>query len=386
MAVLEPLAAGLLPSGIRARIIRRINGLDMHVLEAGAEPAGRPLVLLLHGFPELAYSWRKVMGPLADAGFHVVAPDQRGYGRTTGWSAGYDQDLRPFSMLRLASDALALVYAMGRTHVAAVIGHDFGSPVAAWCAVTRPDVFRAAVLMSAPFGGTPFAMVGSPARTNDPPAPGDLDADLKCLPRPRKHYQRYFATRAANADLLDDPRGLSDFLRAYFHAKSADWSGNHPTRLADGSAAQLARMPDYYIMDLAKTMPENVAPLMPTPDAIAACRWLTAAELAVYTAEYRRTGFQGGLNWYRARFEPALNADLTLYANGTLDVPSMFVAGRSDWGVYQMPGAYERMQSTACTHMLGCHLIDGAGHWVMQEQPDAVAALLIAFLEEVGAA
>ena len=386
MANLEPLAAGLLPSGVRARVIAGINGLDMHILEAGAAPAGRPLLLLLHGFPELAYSWRKIMGPLASAGYHVVAPDQRGYGRTTGWSADYDQDLRPFSMLRLAADALALVYALGHTHVAAVIGHDFGSPVAAWCAVTRPDVFRTAVLMSAPFGGTPSVSVGPDGRAVDHPAPTALDTALARLPRPRKHYQRYFATRAANADMRSDGHGLADFLRAYFHAKSADWSGNHPTRLDDGSAAQLARMPDYYVMDLAKTMPENVAPLLPTPAEVAACRWLTEAELAVYTAEYRRTGFQGGLNWYRARFEAELNADLALYANATLDVPSMFMAGRSDWGVYQVPGAYERMQSTACTRMLGCHLIDGAGHWVMQEQPDAVAALLIAFLEEVGAA
>src|SRR6201982_4014697 len=122
-----------LPPGIRSRHVDDINGLSLHVLETGYETGGRPCILLLHGFPELAYSWRKVMLPLAAAGFHVVAPDQRGYGRTTGWSADYDGDLAPFRMLNLARDALELVHALGRRQVAAVVGHDFGAPVSAWC-------------------------------------------------------------------------------------------------------------------------------------------------------------------------------------------------------------------------------------------------------------
>ncbi len=100
-----------LPSGIRSRIVPGVNGLDMHVLEAG-DP-GRPALLLLHGFPELAFSWRKVIGPLAAAGYHVIAPDQRGYGRTTGWDGRYDTDLRPFRLLNLVRDALALASALG---------------------------------------------------------------------------------------------------------------------------------------------------------------------------------------------------------------------------------------------------------------------------------
>src|SRR5690606_15092400 len=96
MSEIGPLAAGVLPQGVRARFIENVNGLRMHILEAGFETPGRPGLLLLHGFPELAYSWRKVMGPLSEAGFHVVAPDQRGYGRTTGWEDGYDADLWPF--------------------------------------------------------------------------------------------------------------------------------------------------------------------------------------------------------------------------------------------------------------------------------------------------
>ena len=144
-----------LPSGIRSRFVDDINGLSMHVLEAGFETKGRPCVLLLHGFPELAFSWRKVMPALAAAGYHVIAPDQRGYGRTTGWDANYDGDLASFRLLNLVRDALGLVSAFGYRHVDAVVGHDFGSSVAAWCALVRPDVFRSVVLMSAPFAGPP---------------------------------------------------------------------------------------------------------------------------------------------------------------------------------------------------------------------------------------
>src|ERR1700732_4681045 len=140
-----------LPPGIRSRFVDDINGLRMHVLEAGYETRGRPCVLLLHGFPELSFSWRKVMPDLAKAGYHVVAPDQRGYGRTAGWDANYDGDLASFRLLNLVRDALGLVSAFGYASVGAVIGHDFGSSVAARGALVRPDVFRSVVLMSAPF-------------------------------------------------------------------------------------------------------------------------------------------------------------------------------------------------------------------------------------------
>src|SRR5947208_9387254 len=191
-----------LPAGIRSRYVDGINGLRLHVLEAGFETKGRPCILLLHGFPELAFSWRKVMPTLAAAGYHVIAPDQRGYGRTTGWDADYDGDLAPFRLTNLARDALGLVSALGHRSVAAVVGHDFGAPVAAWCALVRPDVFRSVALMSAPFAGPPalpFDTVSNP-QPQGSPSP-DIHEELAKLSRPRKHYQWYYSTRPANADM-----------------------------------------------------------------------------------------------------------------------------------------------------------------------------------------
>ena len=371
-----------LPPGIRSRFVRNVNGLTMHVLEAGFDDPGRPCLLLLHGFPELAYSWRKVMLPLAEAGFHVVAPDQRGYGRTTGWDGDYDGDLGSFRFLNLVRDAVGLVFALGYRSVAAVIGHDFGSPVAAWCALLRPDVFRSVALMSAPFGGpppAPFNTANAPQREGAAAAP-DIDAELAALPRPRKHYQRYYTTREADDNMRNCPQGVHDFLRAYYHFKSADWENNKPFRLMSWSAGELTKLPTYYVMDLDKGMAETVAPEMPSEAEIAACKWLPDEELRVYSTEYSRNGFQGGLQWYRCARDPRYRTELQTFSGRTIDVPSVFIAGSSDWGVYQRPGNLERMQDAVCTRMRGVHLVDGAGHWVQQEQPQAVSELLIEFL------
>jgi pimeloyl-ACP methyl ester carboxylesterase len=350
----------------------------MHVLEAGHEGGPRPMLLLLHGFPELAYSWRATMPALADAGWHVVAPDQRGYGRTTGWTRAYDADLAPFRMVNLVRDALGLVAALGRTHVDAVIGHDFGSPVAAWCALMRPDVFRAVAMMSSPFSGPPpMPPLGGERGPRDPePA---LRA-LAALPRPRKHYQWYYSMPEADADMVGAPQGLHAFLRAYYHHKSADWPENRPFPLRAWEAEELAKLPTYYVMDLDADMAATVAPHMPSPEAIAACRWLPDDALRVYAGEYARTGFQGGLQWYRCRTTGRFLAEEQTWAGRTIDVPSLFVAGASDWGIHQVPGALEATRTRACTRMLGCELVEGAGHWVQQERPGEVVRLLLDFL------
>jgi pimeloyl-ACP methyl ester carboxylesterase len=374
-----------LPAGIRSRRVSGINGLTMHLLEAGFETASRPCVLLLHGFPELAYSWRKVMLPLAAAGYHVVAPDQRGYGRTTGWDADYDGDLFSFRILNIVRDALGLVFALGHRSVAAVVGHDFGSPVAAYCALARPDVFRSVVMMSAPFAGTPMLPFDTIGETQAAPSRPKFLDDLAALPRPRKHYHWYYSERGANDNMRNAPQGIHAFLRAYYHHKSADWKQNRPFRLAEWSAAELARLPTYYVMDLDRGMAETVAAEMPSVSEIAACTWLSDDELRVYSTEYARTGFQGGLQWYRCRTVGTPNADLELFSGRTIDVPSAFIAGASDWGVYQKPGDLEQMQQSACTQMRFCHLIPGAGHWVQQEQPERVSELLLAFLQQTPA-
>ena len=242
MTDLSPLTDAALPAGIRSRFVDGVNGLRMHLLEAGFEDGRRPCVLLLHGFPELAFSWRKVMVPLAAAGFHVIAPDQRGYGRTTGCDTAYDCDLRSFGLLNIVRDTLGLVSALGFRSVAAVVGHDFGSPVAAWCALVRPDVFHSVILMSAPFPGPPTLPFDTAAGKPDGGAKAassgaSLHEKLARLDPPRKHYQWYYSTRQANPDMHHCPQGVHAFLRAYYHYKSADWTRNNPVPLKSFTAS-----------------------------------------------------------------------------------------------------------------------------------------------------
>jgi pimeloyl-ACP methyl ester carboxylesterase len=374
-----------LPPAIRSRFVDNINGLQMHVLEAGYETPGRPCVLLLHGFPELAFSWRRVMPVLAAAGYHVIAPDQRGFGRTTGWDASYDCDLHPFRLLNLVRDALGLVSAFGYRSIAAVIGHDSGSSAAAWCALVRPDVFRSVALMSAPFAGPPPLPFNTADAPYTPKPVDPVHQELAALPRPRKHYQWYYSTREANADMHRAPQGVHNFLRAYYHHKSADWKDNKPYPLKGWTAAELAKLPTYYVMDLNRNMAETVAEEMPSASEIASNRWLPDNELAYYSAEYARTGFQGGLQWYRCNTSGAFAAEQETWSGRHIDVPSCFISGKQDWGTYQRPGVFETMQSTACSRMIDCYLIDGAGHWVQQEQPEEVNRLLLAFLQQARA-
>jgi pimeloyl-ACP methyl ester carboxylesterase len=387
IASLPPYGNGTLPPGIRSRIVPNVNGLAVHILEAGYESTGRPALLLLHGFPELAYSWRKVMLPLAAAGYHVIAPDQRGYGRTTGWDDAYDADPDPFRVLNMVRDAMGLVFALGYRQVAAVVGHDAGSPVAAWSALIRPDVFRSVALMSSPFGGVPSIPFNT---ANGAPPPrramtdDELDAELAKLPRPRKYYRNYQRKPGSNEDMLHAPQGLHAFFRAYYHYKSADWKGNKPHPLKALTAEEMAQIPTYYVMDKDKGMAETVAAEMPSAAEIAACKWLTDAEVGVYVTEYSRTQFNGALQGYRVRRgeDPKSIAEMRTFSGRTIDVPACFIGGKSDWGTYQTPGAVESMQKTACSRFVNITLIEGAGHWVAQEQPEEVTRLLLQFLQD----
>ena len=355
--------AALLPEGAAVRRVETATGLSVRLIEL-APGADRPLALLLHGFPELAFSWREVMPALAALGFHVVAPDQRGYGGTAG-PAGKARCAAP----RLAADAAALLHALGRGRAELLVGHDFGAVVSAWAALVRPDLFRAVVLMSAPFGGPPGWETPSPLGL------GALDAGLATLDRPRKHYQVYFSGAQADADMRGAPEGVAAFLHAYVHMKSGDWAGNAPEPLPDARPETLARLPEYYVMDRAATMPESVRPHAPAGFA----DWLPPEALAVYADAFAARGFQEALDWYAAQTDPELLEGLRLWAGRRIEVPAAFVAGARDWGIHQKPGDLARMETAACADWRGATLVEGAGHWVQQEAPEAVAAALARF-------
>ncbi len=375
---------GTLPAGIRSRYVDNNNGLRMHLLEAGFETPGRRCLVLLHGFPEIAYTWRHQLLPLAAMGFHVVAPDLRGYGRTATAPVSFDDDLLPYSMLNRVADVLGVARALGYDKVAGVVGHDWGSPTAAWCALVRPDVFQSVVLMSTPFAGPPSLPLDTANGAKASVQPFDIEKELAALPRPRKHYWWYYSTREANADLWHAPQGVHELLRAYFYYKSADWKGNQPFALKARTATELAKLPTYYVMDLNQTIAQTVAAKMPSAREIAACRWMTDNDLDVYSSEYNRTGFQGGLNAYRVLTSPVDYDELSSFSGRTIEVPSCFIGGAHDWGVRQSPGAFEGMQRGALRHLLGAHLIEDAGHSLAEEQPERVNRVLIEFFKDAG--
>jgi pimeloyl-ACP methyl ester carboxylesterase len=176
------------------------------------------------------------------------------------------------------------------------------------------------------------------------------------------------------------PQGVSDLLRALYHFKSADWKGNKPYPLKSWTAAELAKMPSYYIMDLDKGIAETMATAMPSKAEVAACKWMTDEDLRVYSAEFIRTGFQGGLNYYRA----GSGAEIKAFAGRKIDVPACYIGGESEWAVYQTPGAFEGMRSV-CTQLLGIHLVPKAGHSLAEERPDEVNRIFIDFLGQVTA-
>ena len=184
-------------------------------------------------------------------------------------------------------------------------------------------------MMSAPFGGTsalPFDTAEDLPEATVTDRQSIYD-DLAALPRPRKHYQRYYTTRGANENMWHASQGIHDFIRGYYHFKSADWEGNEPYRLEARTAAEWAKMPNYYIMQASQSMAETVAEVMPSAADIAANRWLPDSALSVYAEEYGRTGFQGGLNGYRMGGSGIGVEEVELYAGRTIDQPSMFISG-----------------------------------------------------------
>ena len=306
----------------------QVNGLRMQVTTAGSGP----LVLLCHGFPELSHSWRHQVAALAAAGCSVAAPDMRGYGGTEA-----PAEIEQYTLLHLVGDMVDLVRVLGQTQ-AVVVGHDWGAAVAWHCALLRPDLFRAVAGLSVPYA---------------PPGKVDL---ITALENAGIHdfYMQYFqAPGVAEAELDADP--AASIRRIHWSG-----SGDAPARSTFGRLGGGGL--------LANT---SEPPQLPG--------WLSAADLEVYAAAFRASGFRGGLNWYRnLRRNTAL---LSPWRGQPIRQPSLFIAGTRD-DVLKFPASQAQIDAYPRTlpGLRGCHLIDGAGHWIQRERADAVNALLIEFL------
>ncbi|MEC7871038.1 MAG: alpha/beta hydrolase [Chloroflexota bacterium] len=370
---------GRLHPKIRSNVIKNINGLDIHFLESGEKTEKSELIVLLHGFPELSFSWRKILPVLSDNGYHVIAPDQRGFGSTIGSDLSYTSNLANFSQINLATDIYVLVKKLGYDKVRCIVGHDSGVGPASWSSLIRPDVFTSLITMSGPFTGPPTLIDNS--KDDYISETDEIDKDLAQLNIPRKHYQSYYRTESANNDIMNCKQGLKSFIRAYYHYKSADWKNNNPFELSSWNSHELSKMPTYYIMNKDQNMAETVNEHMPSDDEISDCRWLTENEIEVYVKEYSKTTFQGGLNWYRSGVDYENIQKLSLFSDFKIDVPSLFISGQNDWGIYQKPGALDKM-SSVMSKFKGVQLVENAGHWVQQENPEKVNKLIIEFLSE----
>jgi pimeloyl-ACP methyl ester carboxylesterase len=312
------------------------NGIRMHVAEAG--PADGPLVVLCHGWPELWYSWRHQMPPLAAAGYRVVAPDQRGYGDTDA-----PEPIDAYSIVQLVGDIVGLVGALGRTE-AAVVGHDWGAPVAWSCGLLRPDVFTAVGLLSVPYAPRP----------HHPPM-----ERARVLTAGRNFYQLYFQEPGrVEEELEEDVR--ASLARVYFAASGEAGARAGADFLFDADQRFVDALPQ------AGAMP-----------------WLSAADLDVFERAYRKSGFRGPINWYR---NIDRNWALTPFLDGArLRQPSLFVAGERDLVIAMMPDAYAALETYA-PGLTRKVLLPEAGHWIQQERPDDVNGCLVEFLKQAAPA
>jgi pimeloyl-ACP methyl ester carboxylesterase len=369
---------GTLDKQIKSRIIKNINGLDVHFLESGQNNSKKGLIVLLHGFPELSYSWRKVIPILSSNGYHVIAPDQRGFGRTTGADHSYTSNLKSYNHDNLSLDIYTLVRKLGYKTVKCIIGHDSGSGVAGFSALKYPEFYQNLIMMSAPYSGvSDFSKI---RKEKYIPVTDIMDNDLALLPVPRKHYQSYYREKFANDHIMNCEGGLSVFFRGYYHYKSADWKNNNPMELSEWSANELSKMPTYYIMNKNETMTDTVINNMPSDVEIEKCNWLTESEIKIYAKEYSRTTFQGGLNWYRASVDLDNLKRLSVLKEKNVVIPSVFISGENDWGIYQRPGSIYQMKKTNLDFR-GIHLIKNAGHWVQQEKPIEATEKILSFLD-----
>jgi pimeloyl-ACP methyl ester carboxylesterase len=379
-----------LPQGVRVRLVSKVNGLTVNMIEAGTR--GRPLVLLLHGFPNLGYSWRKVMPALAAAGYYAVSPDIRGYGRTTGYDNSFDADPVPFLALGQVRDQIALVNALGYRKVEMVVGHDTGSGIALNSALIRPDIFSRLTFLGgqggAPASSYPFNIANGASMPQADYTNAELDAAYAALNPPRRAYGNYWASKQADEDMkhLPSDMTMSDFFRAFYYMKSHDFPGNqnlkplHAVHTAREAAEQDAIIPEYYVMRRDRSMPATMAAYMPSKEYIANCKWFTPAECDVYGQEYTLSGWTGALHNYRRAFNPDARDEMMTFAGRTVDVPTQVISGKQDWGANRGVGGPEKAGQSGFTKFKGVHMVDGGGHWVHEEQPEIVTQLLLNFL------
>jgi pimeloyl-ACP methyl ester carboxylesterase len=312
------------------------NGIPIHLAEAGSGP----VVLLCHGFPESWYSWRHQLKALAEAGYRAVAPDMRGYGRT-----GQPEEIDRYTLFHLVGDMVGVLDALSVAE-AVVVGHDWGAPVAWHCALFRPDRFRAVVGLS-----VPFRPRGSTRPTNTMP---QTESSL--------FYQLYFqAPGVAEAELGRSPR---DTIRRLLYSGSGDVLRKSDNTLGDNAPGMVPRTGGF--------LTRSIDP--PTLPA-----WLTEADIDVFVGEFARTGFRGGLNWYR-------NIDrnwelLAPFAGAKVMVPALYVAGDRDV-VVRFPGMDKLLANLKLfiPNLTKTIMLSGCGHWTQQERASEVNAALIAFL------
>jgi pimeloyl-ACP methyl ester carboxylesterase len=386
-----PYGGNTLPAGVRVRLVPNVNGLTVNMIEAGTP--GRPLVLLLHGFPNLGYSWRKVLPALAAAGYYAVSPDLRGYGRTTGWDNSFDADFIQFLSLNQVRDQIALVHALGYRTVAMVVGHDTGAGISVNSALIRPDMFLRLTFLGGQGGPPPSSFPFDIANGAPMPHPdytnAELDAAYAQLNPPRRAYGNYWASRQADDDMKHLPPGMtmSSFFRAFYYMKSHDFPGNqnlkplHAVHTAKEAAEQDAIIPEYYVMRRDRSMPATMAAYMPSKEYIDNCKWFTPAECDVYGQEYTLSGWTGALHNYRRAFFPGSSLEMMTFAGRTIDVPTQIISGRQDWGANRGVSGPEKAGQRGFTKLKGVHMVDGGGHWVHEEQPEIVSQLLTSFLD-----
>ena len=306
------------------------NGINMHIAEAGSGP----LVVLCHGFPESWYSWRHQLPALADAGYHVVAPDQRGYGGTDAPAAA-----DAYTQFHLVGDIVGLVSALGEEQ-AVIVGHDWGAPVAWNAALWRPDIFRAVAALSVPLSDR---------------APLAPTVAMKQSFGDNFFYILYFQTPGvAEHELQHDVRAT---LRRFLFG-------------ASGSA------PDNLVQRMGKPLHKRAYFLEQLQDVDTLPPWLTEADLDYFVGEFDRVGFRGGLNWYR-------NLDRTWQLSGAfqglkLRQPALFISGDRD--LIRMNPGYETQLRAVATNLRNIVTIPGVGHWTQQEAPQVTNAALLEFL------